>query len=443
MLFTLLVFLAAFALEAIGSYTSIVGLAALFASNIVVIVLAGCLDFAKIITVSFLYKHWKELGWIMRSYLTIASMVLMIITSAGAFGFLSGQFQKAIQDTGTQAIKIQSLTDEQGRLQKRKEEIDNQIAKVPDNNVRGRTQLIRQFGPEVSKINARLTDIDKELPTLKIENVDKETHAGPILYVAKAFNKTPEEAVKYVIFTIIFVFDPLAVALLIAGNFLLAQRKQKENIPTPMMEHINIGDQTFNIDNTSNEEEVKKVYDAAFEKVHIPDHDREDTTRMFETLRSEPSPEAQAFYDSINAQVEKPESKITANEMELVPIEELQTPELDPNCRYCGGDGEHYIGPSQYVPCNACTPDEGLKSKEQKETTESAPAIPTKQVTMKEKDGRDVISLTVPRSLLEDVNIQHADITDATQYDLQTIRLREHYADESKFIEPVVVGNFK
>jgi len=419
MIFTLLVFLAAFALEAIGSYVSIVGLSALFASNIVVIVLAGCLDFAKIISVSFLYKHWKGLGWIMRSYLTIAAMVLMTITSAGAFGFLSGEFQRAIQDTGTQAIKIQSLTDEQARLQKRKEEIDSQIAKVPDNNVRGRTQLIRQFGPEVSKINTRLTNIDRELPTLKIENVGKETHAGPILYVAKAFNKTPEEAVKYVIFTIIFVFDPLAVALLIAGNFLLAQRKPKADTQGAKQEEIQTA-------------------------AKIRDHEEEDTRRMVETLRSEPSPEAQEFYDSIEVKKENP--TITADKMELVPIEELQTPEQEPDCAYCDGEGEHNVGPSQYVPCNACTPDEGVKGEESEEAAVSTPAepvMPTKQVTMTEKDGRDIISLAIPRSSLEDVNARLADIVEANHTDVQTIRLREHYADGPKLEEPVVVGNLK
>lgn len=355
----------------------------------------------------------------MRSYLTIAAMVLMTITSAGAFGFLSGEFQRAIQDTGTQAIKIQSLTDEQARLQKRKEEIDSQIAKVPDNNVRGRTQLIRQFGPEVSKINTRLTNIDRELPTLKIENVGKETHAGPILYVAKAFNKTPEEAVKYVIFTIIFVFDPLAVALLIAGNFLLAQRKPKADTQGAKQEEIQTA-------------------------AKIRDHEEEDTRRMVETLRSEPSPEAQEFYDSIEVKKENP--TITADKMELVPIEELQTPEQEPDCAYCDGEGEHNVGPSQYVPCNACTPDEGVKGEESEEAAVSTPAepvMPTKQVTMTEKDGRDIISLAIPRSSLEDVNARLADIVEANHTDVQTIRLREHYADGPKLEEPVVVGNLK
>lgn len=225
-MFTFIVFFAAFLLEGIGTYVSVVGLGHLFAYSTIVMIMAVALDVAKVANVTFLYRHWKEIGWTLKSYLLSATFVLMIITSTGVFGFLSGEFQKAIADTNQQTVMIQALTDEQGRLQKRKEEIDKQIAQLPQNNVRGRRQLIQQFGPEVQRLNSRLAEIDKQLPELKVASIGAETHVGPILYVAKAFNTTPEEAVKWIIFTIIGVFDPLAIALLIAGNFLLARNKK-------------------------------------------------------------------------------------------------------------------------------------------------------------------------------------------------------------------------
>jgi hypothetical protein len=157
----------------------------------------------------------------------------MIITSAGAFGFLSGEFQKAIADTSSQNVVMTTLTDEQSRLQLRKNEIDKQISQLKSDNVKGRTQLMRQFGPEVGRINKRLEEIDKELPKLKVESIKKNVEVGPIIYVAEAFHTTPEQAVKWVILIIIFVFDPLAVALLIAGNYLLELRKQQKEVPIP------------------------------------------------------------------------------------------------------------------------------------------------------------------------------------------------------------------
>lgn len=227
-MFTFLVFLSAFLLEGIGTYVSVVGLGHLFAYSTVVMIMAVALDIAKVVNVTFLYRHWKEIGWTMKSYMLAATLVLMMITSTGVFGYLSGEFQKAISGNTQQTVVIQSLVDEQGRLQKRKEEIDKQIAQLPQNNVRGRKQLMQQFAPEVDRLNTRLAEIDTKLPELKVENIAKETHVGPIMYVAQAFDTTPEKAVKWIIFTIIGVFDPLAIALLVGGNFLLARKTESK-----------------------------------------------------------------------------------------------------------------------------------------------------------------------------------------------------------------------
>ncbi len=190
--------------------------------------MAVALDIGKVVAVTFLYKFWKDMHLLMKTYMTAAVMVLMLITSAGVFGFLSAEFQKAISSTNEQAVLITALTEEQKRLQTRKEEIDAQIAQLPQNSVRGRTILMRQFEPEVSRINSRLAEIDKELPQLKMDTIKKNVEVGPIMYISQAFGVTPEEAAKWVIFIIIFVFDPLAIALLLAGNFLLQQKSKPE-----------------------------------------------------------------------------------------------------------------------------------------------------------------------------------------------------------------------
>lgn len=231
--FIFLLFLSAFLLEAIGTYISIVGLSALFAGSVVVSLMMLAIDIGKVTSISFLYRWWGEINLPMKVYMTAAAAVLITITSTGAFGFLSGEFQKAMSGNSQNTVLIQSMTDEQARLQKRKEEIDKQIAQLPQNNVRGRTQLIRQFDPEVKRINTRLAEIDEKLPELKISTIEKNVKIGPILVVAESFNITPEQAVKWVILTIIFVFDPLAIAMLIAGNFLIEKRKKEKELSLP------------------------------------------------------------------------------------------------------------------------------------------------------------------------------------------------------------------
>ena len=228
MLFATLVFISAFLIESIGSYISIVGLSALFSTNPVIIALALSLDIAKIITVSFLYKKWEKINKAMKIYMTIAAAILMVITSSGAAGYLSAEFQKAILPTKGSEIVVNSMTEEKTRLEARKVEIDKQIAQLPPENVKGRQKLQKQFAGELEHINSRIIEIDQELPKLQLQQVDVNAHAGPILYVAQAFDTTVESAVKYVILLIIFVFDPLAVALIIAGNFLLEQLKKEK-----------------------------------------------------------------------------------------------------------------------------------------------------------------------------------------------------------------------
>jgi cell division protein FtsB len=241
LLFALLVLASALFIEGIGTYISVLGLSALFAWNPIVILMAVSLDVGKVVAVSYLYKEWVDIGWFRRAYMTIATVVLIIITSAGVFGFLSGEFQKAIADTKQQGVQISALTEEKDRLQKRKEQIDAQIANLPSNYSNSRVRLMNSFKEETSRINNRLAKIDEELPKLQVQTIEKNVKVGPIVYVAEAFQTTPEQAVKWVILTIIFVFDPLAVALLVAGNSLLMKRKgQAELLPPPVRELVEL-----------------------------------------------------------------------------------------------------------------------------------------------------------------------------------------------------------
>jgi hypothetical protein len=238
-IFALLTFFAAFLIEGLGTYVSVIGLSALFGSNPIIIALAVALDLGKIIVVTLLYKYWKDLGILMKSYALIAAAITMIITSAGASGYLAGEFQKAISGTQESSLKVGILKEEQAKLEARKRQIDDQIANLPSNFSRSRVRLMKQFEDEQKSVTARLNALSSELPALQIAQIGVEAKAGPIIYISKAFDIPVEEAVKWVILMIIFVFDPLAVFLLIAANFLMDKRN-KEKAAREALEELDI-----------------------------------------------------------------------------------------------------------------------------------------------------------------------------------------------------------
>lgn len=231
MIFSLLTFASAFLIEGLGTWISIIGLSSLFSADPIIIGLAAALDVGKVVAVSFLYKRWSTVPSLLKIYMVLAVAVLMLITSVGAFGYLSAAFQGAIKDTKQQQILVAARVEEKARLEARKKEIDAQIAGLPSNIVRGRQRLIAAFKGEADRINLRLRQLDAELPMMQMQQVTINTHVGPIVYISEAFDVSVEQAVKYVILVIIFVFDPLAIALLVAGNFLWETRAQESRAP--------------------------------------------------------------------------------------------------------------------------------------------------------------------------------------------------------------------
>lgn len=225
----LLTFLAAFLIESIGTYVSVIGLSSLFSANPVIIALAVSLDIGKLVVVTLLYKHWKSLGKLMRTYAFIAAAITMVITSSGAAGYLSSEFQKAMAGTQESAQKIEILKTQEAKYEDRKKQIDAQIAALPEKTtVSNRLRLMNGFKSEQQDLQKKINDLDAQLPALQTAQIGVEAHAGPILVIAKMFGITIEKAVQYVILIIIPVFDPLAVFLLIAGNLLVEVRQKKQ-----------------------------------------------------------------------------------------------------------------------------------------------------------------------------------------------------------------------
>jgi len=241
MFFIALVLLVALLMEGIGSFISVIGFGALFSMNPIIMTMAVILDAAKIVSVTFLYQCWRDLGWWWKTTFIPAAIFLVIITSAGVFGYLTGEFQRALQPNMQSVLQVESLKREKvsvdaerTQLLDEKAKIDKQIAQLPDESVAGRQRLIRSFAPDLNRIRGRMDvvtkrgdELTKEILQAESENVEKAVHVGPILYVAKVFEITVEEASKWIILMLVLVFDPLAIMLVLAGNFLIARRRER------------------------------------------------------------------------------------------------------------------------------------------------------------------------------------------------------------------------
>jgi hypothetical protein len=241
---TYLTFLAAFLLSGIAAYYSIIGLALIFAGAFWPVVFMGSsLEFAKLVTASWLYRNWKTSPLLLKTYLTTAVIILMLITSMGIFGFLAKSHIDSTLDAGANSVELKTLSQQQKIAEER---LNYLLARAKDPSTAS-----NRLDNQIQTTQRELTEINKKrLPLLKESN-KLVADVGPIKYVADVFFGVGEgaldKAVRLVIFLIMLVFDPLAVLLLIAGNISLNSKKKPELI--------------------------KKTWDDFFKKDSIPDNE--------------------------------------------------------------------------------------------------------------------------------------------------------------------------
>jgi len=254
-MFTILItFISAISISVIAAGYSIVGLATLFAGAVVPIIAMGsALEIGKLVAASWLYNNWRNelVPKTLKTYLTFAVIVLIFITSMGIFGFLSKAHLDQVQPTSTNNIKIE-LIDKQinqqqlviDRSQKTLTLLDQTLEKYIDMEyvTRGLKEREKQ-APEretltkaINQASDKIAELTTQKGTLQLEQDKIEAEVGPIKYIAELIYGDEakdhfDEAVRWVIIILIFVFDPLAVLLLIAANISLRSRKQdKEQI---------------------------------------------------------------------------------------------------------------------------------------------------------------------------------------------------------------------
>ena len=240
MVLSIVVFLTGISISAVAAYYSIIGLTAIFSGAFWSIVIMGSvLEIGKLVSVSWLYNNWKIAPFIIRTYLSIAVIILMLITSMGIFGYLSKSHieQQVTSNSGVsdqiQLIdnKIKVHTDTINDIDKQIVQIDTALSKLTD---RGQAQTSIRIANQQRKIRDGLvikkqleiklqSDLKSEKIKLDSEYRKIEAEIGPIKYVAELIygssdTKVVDKSIRAVIMLLIFVFDPLAVLLLIAFN---------------------------------------------------------------------------------------------------------------------------------------------------------------------------------------------------------------------------------
>jgi len=216
MIQAILPFITAILLSGIAAFYSVIGLAQIFPGSFwPIIIMGSSLELAKLVTASWLYNNWHQTIRVMRYYFIIAIVLLMLITSMGIFGFLSKAHLESNVTFGQNSVQLQILSAQEKIAKDRLTYLLKQSEDPNKNNAR--------LDREIRATQNELAKITKEkLPLLTEEN-KLAAEIGPIKYVAELFYNTNDEnlidkAVRLIILVIIFVFDPLAILLLIAAN---------------------------------------------------------------------------------------------------------------------------------------------------------------------------------------------------------------------------------
>ncbi len=229
-IFPYLVGLAALLVAGSAAFYSVFGLSKLFSgATLAVIIMAGSLEFAKLVSASFLYRYWTKVSGWLKYYMVIGVVTLVLITSAGIFGFLSNAYQGATIEFEKESTKLLYKEDRLSQLEEDKqylkEELELAISELPDNYITAKRQLRADYNPKVLEMNDQILDVKSEIGDLKTALIETGIDVGPAIYLARAFGTDVDSVVKFFIFILIFVFDPMAVALVISYNIAMVNRQ--------------------------------------------------------------------------------------------------------------------------------------------------------------------------------------------------------------------------
>ena len=262
-IFPIIIALSALSVSASAAFYSVFGLSHLFAgASTQVIIMAGTLEVAKLVVASLLYQYWDKLNKLLRTYFVIACFVLMVITSGGIYGYLSGAYQTTSTQSEFLDKQVAVIEQKQVRFEEQKTDLKNEkaalVKTISDLRVAisnpGQTQYVDKASGQIitSTSNTGRKALQKELKTSITErdNIDVQLNTitdsiaaldvsilnaqinnesarelGPLKYMAELTGQSMATIVNWFMMLIIFVFDPLAIGMIIAANMAFANIK--------------------------------------------------------------------------------------------------------------------------------------------------------------------------------------------------------------------------
>ena len=267
--FPFLIATSALSVSASAAFYSVSGLSKLFAgATIEVIIMAGSLEVAKLVIVSLLYQYRKTIPRLLKYYLSAAAVVLVLITSMGIYGFLSAAYQETANKAGNidsqislVEVKRDNVKEQLAVYNEEKTSINTAVTELrsglSNNKIQYRDRetgqiitttststrkaLEKQLDQAIERqteINTKVDDLNEQLFEYETEIVEIKTNndlageLGPLKYLSGLTGTPMDKIINWLLLTIIFVFDPLAIALVIAANYAFEQLKEKtkENI---------------------------------------------------------------------------------------------------------------------------------------------------------------------------------------------------------------------
>ena len=242
---SLLTFITSLAIAGVAAWYSIIGLTTIFSAAVVPIIIMGVVvEIGKLVAASWVYTHWRETGILLRTYLVSAIVILMIITSMGIYGFLSKSHIDAGINTSEISVKIERIDN---RIKSEQRQIDRAEKNILEMDTTldktdygffddSRLEERKKQSVEREQLNNIITKSENSIDKLldkkseyELEVKNFEVEVGPIKYIAALIygdeaKNYLDNTVRYVILLLIFVFDPLAVLLLISAN--MSYRKE-------------------------------------------------------------------------------------------------------------------------------------------------------------------------------------------------------------------------
>lgn len=225
MIFAIILLLTALAISGIAGYFSIIGLAHIFSANPLPIIVMGCvLEVGKLVTASFVYRQWDKINFVLKTYFVASVVVLSIITSLGIFGYLSKSYTSdsaGIYDSETKLNTTQNLIEIE---RKRLDNLLQQQAKRDAPN--------KRIELDIRESQNKISELTKEIGVVQKDKNKQNSEIGPIRYISelvyqKNDMETIDKAVRLIIMSLMFVFDPLAILLVVAANMLLKAERRK------------------------------------------------------------------------------------------------------------------------------------------------------------------------------------------------------------------------